>query len=961
MKKLFGCVCVCQVVLPVLLVLCTIAGLKANNIRVDGKTRVTGFVGDTAVIEVNLLWDNSWRDDFNWDAVWVFFKFKKRGLENPWQHAYLGSSGHVLTPGAGNEGGGYAYMVGANGGKVNGVYVMRNSISEGNVSVRLQAKWPLTGTGLTKSDFGDALNGIYVAVHAIEMVYIPYGAYYLGDASSYKSFTIGDTAAVVIDSENTLTLAAKNRMPNVSLTASYPKGYAGFYIMKYETSQEQYVEFLNSLTLEQQKARVANNNFSAMKKGDYVFGELKTPSCRNGIAFVEQKQPDAPVVFGNNLNPGNDFFSTDDGQTLACNYMSVEDMTAYCSWSGLRPMSELEYEKACRRFYPQVPDKGEYAWNTNSGINALSSLGDLAYAGDEREQANSAAKNVNSGIGNKVNGPVRCGLFGTSATNQTQAGATYWGVMEMSGNLKELCANVNYTTLNGGSCGTGVYNANLWDKTANKYGVRGGGFSSADSSLRTSDRTEVMNYFTAITQRDSTVGFRGVYSLSGIKIDGGEIHGDTTCPQAETTILNIQAASCPDFPDLRFQYNWYVKKPGEAKFDIIHNASGESFIYKDFENTGTTFVTYQFKRVGICAMGMAETLTSVIVAPNPWTVSLETYTNVYPSFTVNSTWAAMSKTHWKLEGAPAGISVAANNGLVSGLTANSVFFADVTVSSDKCPGQAWKKTLEVRREFAYTGGQQSITLAAGKYKMECWGAKGGGGYNTGGYGGYASGNLSLNGNVAFYIHVGQLGGVSTATTYGGGGGGGTSNRGWGNGGQGGGATDIRMESSAWNNVTGLRSRIMVAGGGGGGVQYNGNGIYSAAAKGGTGGGTSGGRGVKLNNGSVAAGTQTGGYSFGSGRRGRNSTCPGYGSCEGGGGGGGGYYGGQAYAGTEAWSDAAGGGGSGFISGMAGCNAVNAGGSHTGSPNHYSGYVFTDCVMTNGLRNGAGLVRISPVN
>ncbi|WP_286438743.1 SUMF1/EgtB/PvdO family nonheme iron enzyme, partial [Bacteroides acidifaciens] len=501
MKKLFGCVCVCQVLLPVLLVLCTIAGVKANNIRVDGKTRVTGFVGDTAVIEVNLLWDNSWRDDFNWDAAWVFFKFKKRGLENPWQHAYLSSSGHVLTPGVGNEGGGYSYMVGANGGKVNGLYVMRNSISEGNVSVRLQVKWPLTGTGLTKSDFGDALDKIYVAVHAIEMVYIPYGAYYLGDASSYKSFTIGDTAAVVIDSENTLTLAAKNRMPNVSLTASYPKGYAGFYIMKYETSQEQYVEFLNSLTLEQQKARVANNNFSAMKKGDYVFGELKTPSCRNGIAFVEQKQPDAPVVFGNNLNPGNDFFSTDDGQTLACNYMSVEDMTAYCSWSGLRPMSELEYEKACRRFYPQLPDRGEYAWNTNNGVNRLSGLYELSYQGDQREQAVSYLKNVNSGTTNSINGPVRCGLFATSATNQTQAGATYWGVMEMSGNVKELCANVNYTTLNGGSCGTGVYNANLWDKTANKYGVRGGGFSSADSSLRTSDRTEVMNYFTAITQR----------------------------------------------------------------------------------------------------------------------------------------------------------------------------------------------------------------------------------------------------------------------------------------------------------------------------------------------------------------------------------------------------------------------------------------------------------------------------
>ena len=615
MKKLFGCVCVCQVVLPVLLVLCTIAGVKANNIRVDGKTRVTGFVGDTAVIEVNLLWDNSWRDDFNWDAAWVFFKFKKRGLENPWQHAYLSSSGHVLTPGVGNEGGGYSYMAGANGGKVNGLYVMRNSISEGNVSVRLQVKWPLTGTGLTKSDFGDALDKIYVAVHAIEMVYIPYGAYYLGDASSYKSFAVGDTAAVVIDSENALTLAAKNRMPNVSLTTSYPKGYAGFYVMKYETSQEQYVEFLNSLTLEQQKARVANNNFSAMKKGDYVFGELKTPSCRNGIAFVEQKQPDAPVVFGNNLNPGNDFFSTDDGQTLACNYMSVEDMTAYCSWSGLRPMSELEYEKACRRFYPQLPDRGEYAWNTNNGVNRLSGLYELSYQGDQREQAVSYMKNVNSGTTNSINGPVRCGLFATSATNQTQAGATYWGVMEMSGNLKELCANVNYTTLNGGSCGTGVYNANLWDKTANKYGVRGGGFSSADSSLRTSDRSEVMNYFTAITQRDSTVGFRGVYSLSGIKIDGGEIGAlqDTICPKDNVTIANISVASCIDFPDMRFQYIWYVKKPGEAKFELIENVAGGLLSYSKIEPIIQLPGTYHFKRVGICALGIAEAITDLTV------------------------------------------------------------------------------------------------------------------------------------------------------------------------------------------------------------------------------------------------------------------------------------------------------------------------------------------------------------
>ncbi len=926
----------------------------------DGKTRVIGFSGDTAVIEVYLRWDNSWRDDFNWDAAWVFFKFKKRGLENPWQHAYLALSGHVLSPAAGNEAGGYAYMVGSNAGKVNGLYIMRENISEGNVSVRLQAKWPLAGTGLSKSDFGEALNEIYVAVHAIEMVYVPYGSYYLGDAYSNKSFAVGGTEAVVIDSESALTLSAKNGMSNVSLSASYPKGYAGFYIMKYETSQEQYAEFLNSLTLAQQKARVENNDFANMQRGDYVFGDLKTPSCRNGIVFIEQRQPNTPAVFGNNLNSANDLFSADDGQTLACNYMSVEDMIAYCSWSGLRPMSELEYEKACRRFYPQEPDEGEYAWNTNNGINRLNGLSDLNYRGDQREQALSYLKNVNSGTSNSINGPVRCGLFATSATNQTQAGATYWAVMEMSGNLKELCANVNYTNLDGGSCGAGVYNSSLWYTSTHYYGVRGGGFNSADELLRTSDRTEAMNYFTSVTQRDSTVGFRGVYNLSGIEIKGGKIQGDTTCPGNELHIVNIQLPSCPDFPDMRFQYNWYVKKPGEAKFDIIPDATGESLVYNNFVNTGSSFVTYQFKRTGICAVGMAETVTNVYIAPKPWTISLDTYTNVYPSFTVNSTWGNMPQAHWKLDNAPAGISIAADKGVVSGLTSNSVFWADVTVSSDKCPGQSWTKKLEIRREFAYTGYQQSITLAAGQYKMECWGARGGGGYNTGGYGGYAKGELTLNSGETFYIHVGQKGKIATATTYGGGGGGGVSNKGWGNGGQGGGATDIRTVNSSWSDATGLRSRIMVAGGGGGGQHYAGNGSYKAGQGGGTGGGLYGGD-ARANNGTTVSGaTQTAGYSFGTGRKGRNSTCPGAGSCEGNGGGGGGYYGGRIYGSTGVSSDAGGSGGSGFVSGMSGCNAVNASGSHTGSPNHYSGYIFTNCSMSNGINSEEGKARISPV-
>ncbi len=923
-----------------LLFVVTLSGLFSppvfgNNIRVDGKPRVINIISDTAIIEVNLRWDNSWRDDFNWDAAWVFFKFKKRGLENTWQHAYLSYSGHILNPSAGNEGGDYAYMIGASNGKVNGLYVIRNGISEGNVRVRLQAKWPLAGTGLSKSDFGDDLNKIYIGVHGIEMVYVPYGAYYLGDAHSYKSFAIGDTAAVIIDSEEAFTLSAKDGMSNVWLAASYPKGYAGFYIMKYETSQEQYVEFLNSLTLDQQKSRVTNNDFANMQRGNYVFGNLKTPSCRNGIVFIEQRKPNTPVVFGNNLNPANDLFSADDGQTLACNYMSVEDMLAYCSWSGLRPMSELEYEKACRRFYPQVPDKGEYAWNMNSGVNSISSLGELNYRGDEREQALSYSKNVNSG--GHIDGPVRCGMFATAATNQMQAGATYWAVMEMSGNLKELCVNVNYNNLNGGSCGAGVYNPNLWYTSTSYYGVRGGGFNSTDDLLRTSDRTEVMNYFTATTQRDSTVGFRSVYSLSGIEIDGGEISAPDTGCWGGTDIDNIQEAFCPDFPNVRFQYNWYVKKPGEAKFELLEHATDASLKNAPLTNTTTYTQTYQFKRVGISSLGIAESNTLTIkILPKPFPQPEYNF-DAGSSVEVTQYWGTTPSATWQLEGAPtwAYIHGTASSSLtIAGGLINEEFTLKARLA--QCPAEEFSATIKISNIVPYRGHMDSITLPAGTYKMECWGAQGGTGYvdyrningpvTRGGYGGYAQGTTTLNAVTTYYVYVGGRGG-SSEKTYGGSGGWNGGATGGGDsdddcGGGGGGGTDIRIGGQSWSD------RIIVAGGGGGGA--GGYGI------GGSGGGDSGGYGRNYSTSAATSpGTQNSGWAIGYGDTGY------YGGSGkvGGGGGGGGYYGGRGGLSGNAKNAAGGGGGSGYV----------------------NTDIFKDSSMSNSVQVGSGKVEITPLN
>ena len=244
---------------------------------------------------------------------------------------------------------------------------------------------------------------------------------------------------------------------------------------------------------------------------------------------------------------------------------------------------------------------------------------------------------------------------------------------------------------------------------------------------------------------------------------------------------------------------------------------------------------------------------------------------------------------------------------------------------------------------------------ANAYKIECWGASGGDswtGYKSG-YGGYTSGLIRLRINSSLGVFVGQKGenAIKTSIANGGWNGGaigGNFESAWGCPG-GGGATDVRLSfDSDWNIFSSLKTRLMVAGAGGGcGAENN--------AQGGDGGGLVGGTG---GNGGYPAYPTTGGTQISGGTVGtsENSSIGRFGyalqaeisvknSCWNGGAGGG-YYGGACGYGQG------GAGGSSFISGYTGCNAIAESSTetniiHTGSPNHYSGYVFTNGVMKAG--------------
>lgn len=131
------------------------------------------------------------------------------------------------------------------------------------------------------------------------------------------------------------------------------------------------------------------------------------------------------------------------------------------------------------------------------------------------------------------------------------------------------------------------------------------------------------------------------------------------------------------------------------------------------------------------------------------------------------------------------------------------------------------------QSFGYKGSVETIKLAAGKYKLEVWGAQGGSIWGTGGKGGYAAGVVELNKEVDVNIRVG--GHPADDSHTGGFNGGGSASdapnvavyRS-----PGGGATDIRISGDT------LADRIIIAGGGGGGAKYATN------QRGGAGGGES---------------------------------------------------------------------------------------------------------------------------
>lgn len=413
----------------------------ANNITVSNVGKVSNNAAqDYAIIHFDIAWENSWRDASNHDAAWVFVKFRVQGSTEAWSHATLhyvdgNNDGHTAPAGA---------VINTTSDGM-GIFIYRAVDGSGTVNYsNVLLRWNYGANGLADNAQVD------IAVSAIEMAYVAQGSFQLGDgtvADIHGQFEDGISGnPYTVNSENAINLGggapgslgnndrtgmANNGLssiPGISiddfndattqvLPAAFPKGFNAFYCMKYEITQGQYVDFLNKLSATQLASRYDPFNYTGANGGFTATRYNITGTHPN----MTTTTPDLPAV-----------------------YVEWYDAAAYADWCGLRPMTELEFEKACRG--PVAAVAGEYAWGTTAiNTNSYFTINNMGQPNEAiGVNYNALAGNAWYGDTRGFDAITRVGIFAAHGSNNGRitAGATYWGIMEMSGHCWERTVSV---------------------------------------------------------------------------------------------------------------------------------------------------------------------------------------------------------------------------------------------------------------------------------------------------------------------------------------------------------------------------------------------------------------------------------------------------------------------------------------------------------------------------------------
>ena len=434
-----------------------------STVSLVGQTTTGALNTHFTNVQFSINWKNSWRtstNESNYDGCWLFVKYRKQST-SVWLHATLNTTGQTAP-------GGSTVQPSLDG---KGAWIYRAANGTGDVIYNAaQLRWNYGADGVLDNE------NVEIQVYAVEMVYCPTSAFNLGNSSAETGkfrdglvdtwFPVNSEAAITCGASAGNLNAASNFLASGIIPVAYPKGFAAFWTMKYEFSRQQYVDFLN--TLDQTSANSRNN-----------------VSATGNVPNMIVTQPERAAAGFSQVN-----------------------MLAWLDWAAMRPITELEYEKACRGGN-NAPSPLEYAW----GNTTLSFIITPTNVGAANETWAGGNANYSGGPGF----PMRCGALATTTSNRTQSGATFYGIMEMSGNLRELtvyagnAAGRLFTGLHGDGILSGLAEANTtnWPSNTNNSAMttRGGYFSDGSTFLQICDRTVLAIDYNLLS---SVTGGRGV-------------------------------------------------------------------------------------------------------------------------------------------------------------------------------------------------------------------------------------------------------------------------------------------------------------------------------------------------------------------------------------------------------------------------------------------------------------------
>jgi len=450
---------------------------------------------------VTLSWPRSWRDDVgsprgNRDGVWIFAK--ARHADGRWRHLPL----EAVTPEAG-----YAALTPSDR---TGTMLQRSTAGSGDATTTVDVRWAADE------------RIVLVRLFAWPMVLVPEGAFEVGDGdpgtpgrfhdggNPGRPFRLTDAPIELAPRAGAL-WADDRRSPLPSgapgptpwdgqpgmLPAAFPTGYRAFWLMRYELTQGQYADFLDTLTPAQAQAR-------APSARDFSSGGLVRPD--NYRYTVERR--------------GEQWLAAQPRWSM--NWLTWEDGIAVADWAGLRPMSELEFEKAVRGPLAAVP--GEYAWGSTRIVAIRGFDGE---DGSGRERARPPEANTSwspSPQDRPLLGPYAAAALSDRLTREGR-GESFWGAADLSGNLVEMAVSVGLAVGrafvprhgDGELASDGAADVADWPRMGPRtggfglygYGYRGGDFFNPETDLRTSSRN-VANF--GGTRRLFGLGFRAVRS-----------------------------------------------------------------------------------------------------------------------------------------------------------------------------------------------------------------------------------------------------------------------------------------------------------------------------------------------------------------------------------------------------------------------------------------------------------------